>query len=399
MFIDFFYEVKKEGIPVSLNEWLTLMEALGKDLAFSSLTGFYYLARAILVKSEVNFDRYDTVFSRYFKGIETQEDLLAEAIAWLEDPNLPKVMLPNKSYEISLYNLEELRNALSEKLKGLEEKHTEGPYEVGSGGNSPFGSNGVNPQGVRIGGQSAGLTAIKVAAKRKYRDYRDDRLTGTRQFEMALRRLRQLSSRVEGPRDELDIEATVDETGRNAGLLNLVWERPRRNLFKVIVLMDSAGSIDRYHDLCSRLFMAAHKSNHFKEIKFYYFHNCVYDNIYKNHMIDRNNAIKTEDFMRTKNSDYRLIIVGDAAMSPSELTMAGGAISWDEFNNETGETWLRRLARHFPYSAWLNPVPSEWWGREPDFTTVTMVRDIFPMFELNPKGLEQAIKKIRVKSI
>lgn len=399
MFINFFYELKNEGIPVSLNEWLVLMEALAKDLAFSSMTGFYYLARAILIKSETHFDRYDIVFSRYFKGVETPEDILEEAIAWLNDPNLPKVMLHNKSYDISLYNLEELRNALTEKLKGLPEKHTEGPYEVGSGGTSPFGSNGVNPQGVRIGGKSGGLTAVKVAAKRKYRDYRDDRITGIRQFEMALRRLRQLSSRVEGPRNELDIEATIDETGRNAGMLKLIWDRPRKNTFKVIVLMDSAGSIDRYHDLCSRLFMAAHRANHFKEIKFYYFHNCIYDYIYKSHVIDRNNAIKTEEFIRTRNSDYRLIIVGDAAMSPSELTMVGGAISWDEFNNETGQTWLKRLALHFPYSAWLNPVPSEWWGREPDFITVSQVKEIFPMYELTPEGLQQAIKKIRVKSI
>lgn len=399
MFINFFYELKKEGIPVSLNEWLTLMEALGSDLAFSSMTGFYYLSRAVLVKSETHFDRYDMVFTRYFKGVETPEDILKEAIAWLEDPNLPKVLLQNKSYGISDFSLEELRNALNEKLKGLEEKHTEGPYEVGAGGTSPFGSHGVNPQGVRIGGESGGLTAVKVAAKRKYRDYRDDSITGIRQFEMALRRLRQLSSRVEGAKDELDIEATIDATGRNAGMLKLIWDRPRRNMFKVIVLMDSAGSIDRYHDICSRLFMAAHRATHFKEINFYYFHNCIYDYIYKSHVIDRKNAIKTEEFMRTRNSDCRLIIVGDAAMSPSELTMVGGAISWDEFNNESGQTWLKRLALHFPYSVWLNPVPSGWWGRDPDFTTVRQVGEIFPMYELTPKGLEQAIKRIRVKSI
>ena len=215
---------------------------------------------------------------------------------------------------------------------------------------------------------------------------------------MALRSLRQLSSRVEGPKDQLDLDETIGATGQNGGFLKLIWDRPRQNMYKVIVLMDSAGSIDRYHDICSRLFTAANRTTHFKEIKFYYFHNCIYDKIYTNYMINEDDSIKTVDFLRTNNSDYRLIIVGDAAMAPSELTKIGGAIAWDQYNKETGITWLKRLARHFPYSIWLNPVPSSFWGREPDFVTVNMIRDIFPMFELNPRGLEQGIKKIRTKN-
>ena len=398
MFIDFFYDLKKEGIPVSLSEWLTLIEALAKGLAFSSLTGFYYLARAILVKSETYFDRYDMVFLKYFKGVETSEDILEDALNLLNNPEFVKMILPGKSSRgISQFNIEGLRQLLGDRLSILKEAHKEGPKEIGSGGTSPFGSQGVNPIGIRMGGETGNLTAVKVAAKRKYRDYRDDSITGLRQFEMGLRRLRQLSSRVEGPRNELDLEATIEETGRNAGMLKLIWDRPRRNTLKLIILIDSVGSIDRYRDICSRLFMAAHRSTHFKEIKFYYFHNCVYDYIYKSYFIDKKNAIKTEEFIRTHNSDYRLIIVGDAAMSPSELTMVGGAISWDEFNTETGQTWLKRLARHFPYSVWLNPVPLKWWGREPDFSTINTVKAIFPMYELNPKGLEQAVEKIRIK--
>jgi uncharacterized protein with von Willebrand factor type A (vWA) domain len=397
MFLDFFYALRQEGIPVSANEWLVLMEALKKGLAHNSLTGFYYLARATLVKSETYFDRYDTVFAAYFQGVAASTSGEEATIEWLKDLSLPEISSPGDRLGPPPLNGDERRPSLDDRLADLESLTQEGVSNTGSGGSAEFGSSGTGGN-IRMGGGGGGLTAIKVAAKRKFRDYRDDNITGTRQFELALRSLRQLSSRFESPKDDLDLEATVNATGRNAGMLRLVWERPRRNTLKLIVLMDSVGSIDRYHNVCSRLFMAAHKATHFKEIKFYYFHNCIYDCIYKSSVIDRSKAIPTEEFMRDRGPEYRVIIVGDAAMSPSELTVVGGAISWDDFNAETGVTWLRRVARHFPYAVWLNPVPAAWWGREPNFTSIPIVEDILPMYELSPKGLEKAIKKIRAKS-
>jgi uncharacterized protein with von Willebrand factor type A (vWA) domain len=399
MFINFFYELKSQGVPVSLNEWMTLMEALDKGLSFSSLTGFYFLARAILVKSEAHFDKYDLAFAQYFNGVETPEDIFEKAEEWLNMKEMPALLSPEKKPHLSQSEVIELRRMLEARIKEKEQgKHQQGP-SFGAEGTSPFGNAGGNPMGIRIGGESISHSAVKVAAKRSYRSFRDDHIKGVRQFEMALRRLRQLSTRVEGPKDELDIDGTIDATCRNAGMLQLVWDRPRRNTFKIILLMDSGGSIDRYREICSRLFTAANRATHFKEVKYYYFHNCVYENIFTDYQLSENKAVKTEDFLKQLKSDYRLIMIGDAAMAPSELTMVGGGISWNEYNKEPGQDWLKRLARHFPYTVWLNPVPKANWRREPDFISIPMVQEIFSMFELTPGGLEQAIKRLRRKTI
>lgn len=399
MFIDFFYQLKNEGIPVSLHEWITLMEALAKGLTFNSLTGFYYLARSVLVKNEAYFDRYDLAFAKYFKGVETPEDILEQAMDWLQTVISPMLPSLKKNSSYSGLNLEELRGILEDRLKNQKGEHNKGPTWLGKGGTSPVGNSGFSETGIRIGGATGNLTALKVAAQRKHREYRDDLITGVRQFEMALRKLRQLSTRVEGPKDELDLNGTIDATCKNAGWLKLVWERPRRNKLKVILLMDSAGSMDRYIEVCSRLFTAAHRATHFKEIKFFYFHNCVYEDIYKSHKLQKQNSIKTYDFLRTMNSDYRLIIVGDASMAPSEILIPGGAIAWAEFNAEPGQVWLKRLARHFPHSVWLNPVPKALWDTERDHQTVALIREIFPMFELTPQGLEQAVRRLQKKVV
>lgn len=395
MFINFFHVLKGEGVPVSFYEWMTLMEALAKGLAFSSLTGFYYLARAVLVKNEAHFDRYDLAFARYFKGVETPADILEKALAWLDNP-VPAMMIAlKKQSPFAQFDLLEMRRQLEDRLKNQHGQHQDGPTRIGTGGTSMFGHSGENPAGIRIGGESANLSAVKVAAERIYRGYRNDSITGVRQYEMALRRLRQLSTRYEGPRDELDLNGTIDATCRNAGMLKLVWERPRRNKFKIILLMDSGGSMDRYMQICSRLFTAANRTTHFKEIKFYYFHNCVYENIYTSHFISEDKAIKTEEFLKKFNSDYRLIIVGDASMSKSEMLLPGGAIAWNEFNKEPGQIWLKRLAKHFPHSVWLNPVPLNDWDKHRGRITISITKDIFSMYELTPEGLEQALKKIK----
>lgn len=393
MFVNFYYQLKSEGIPVSLNEWMMLMEALAKGLAFSSLTGFYYLARAILVKNERHFDRYDVAFAKHFEGIEASPDLIEEAMRWLKDAQEAKLVPFDQRTPMLDWSLEELRQQLAERLKEQNEEHYGGTKWISSGAGSPFGHSGYHPAGVRIGGSSNNQSAVQVAAARQYRDLRDDKITSVRQFEVALRKLRQLSSRLEGPKDELDIDETINATCKHAGMLRLVWERPRRNKMKLIILMDSGGSMDPYRQICSRLFTAANRTTHFKEMRFYYFHNCIYDRIYTN--FNLKDWITLDDLFKTLNSDYRLLIVGDASMARSELTRIGGSVDWALSNEHTGLYWLKRLAGHFPYAVWLNPLPVNVW---PFHSTVPMVKEVFPMYHLSPEGLEQAVQKLKTKN-
>ncbi|OPY57952.1 MAG: VWA domain containing CoxE-like protein [Pelotomaculum sp. PtaU1.Bin035] len=399
MFVNFFYELKRVGVPVSLTEWMTLMEALGMGLAFSSLSGFYYLARSVLVKSETHFDSYDLAFQNYFKGIETPVDVVEQALEWLKNELPPLMISPEDRKQFQDWDLEKLRRELEERLKTQDGEHHGGSKWIGTGGRSPFGHGGYNPAGVRIGGKSTNRSAVKVAAERRYRGYRSDETLGVRQFEVALRKLRQLTSRNEGLKDELDLDGTIDATCRNAGTLELVWDRSRKNTMKVALMMDCGGSMDPYTDLCSQLFSAVNRSTHFKDLKFYFFHNCVYENIYENPACTSRYAVKTYDLLRNLDPEYRLIIVGDASMAPSELTMVGGAIDWDNMNNEPGLVWLERLANHFKHVVWLNPVPPQWWDVHLNFGayTITMVRMLFPMFELTLDGLEQAVKRLKAR--
>lgn len=396
MFINFFYQLKSEGVPVSLNEWMTLMEALAKGLSFSSLTGFYYLARAVLVKSEAHYDRYDLAFAKYFQGVETKEDIVEQALKLLAE-SLPVSQTTSGNISpLARLNVGALRRELEISLN-KQNNEQPGPKWADTLGMSPVGHAGFYPGGIRAGGVSLNFSAARVAQKRKYRDFREDSITGVRNFEVALRRLRQFSSRTEGPKDELDLDSTIDATCRNAGWLELVWRRPRSNTIKVILLMDSGGSMDRYMRICTRLFKAAHRATHFKDIKFYYFHNCIYENVYTTPAIDDKDAVETEKLLASLNSDHRLIIIGDASMAPGEFTEPGGAtFAYVEgITNIPGEIWLKRLARRFPHSVWLNPISVSLWEKTHGAYTISLIRKIFPMFELTPKGLEQAIKKIK----
>jgi len=397
LFINFYYQLKSEGVPVSLNEWMALMEALAKGLSFSSLTGFYHLARAMLVKSEAHYDRYDLAFAKYFEGIETGDEIIKHALEWLTRSLPPLRVPPGERSPFADWDLNELRRQLEERLKKQDGEHHGGSRWIGTGGTSPFGHSGYHPAGLRIGGKSVNRSAVKVAAERRYRDFRDDQITGVRQFEVALRKLRQFSTRTEGPKDQLDLDGTIDATCKNGGALKLVWQRPRRNTMKVVLLMDSGGSMNPYIQICGRLFTAANRTTHFKEMRFYFFHNCIYDYIYTSPILVRQHAVKTEELLKTLNPDYRLIIVGDASMAPSELTMIGGAIDWGVENDEPGMVWLERLTHHFPFSAWLNPIPASHWEIMEGSYTIKLVRSIFPMFELTPEGLEQAVKKLKAR--
>ena len=400
MFTSFLYELKRSGVPVSPTEWMTLMEALNKGLAYSSLSSFYYLARAVLVKSETHFDNYDQAFYNYFNALETPEEAFKEALHllgeeqlnWfispeeqlLEDPNLTK----------SRFNIGKIGSP------GAEQKPNSLAIAKGGSGGAQSGQGGHNPKGgVRVGGKPMGGSAVKVAGGRLYRGYRGDEVIGVRRFEAALRVLRQLACD-EGPKDEFDLEGTIDATCRNAGKLKIVWDRPRKNKMKVLVVMDSGGSMDSYIDLCSQLFTAVKRStNFFKELKFYYFHNCIYEDIYVKPACIDVNAIKTNNFLQEHDPDYRLIIVGDASMAPSELTEAGGAIDIDHNNTEPGLVWLERVISHFDHAVWINPIPAWAWDERFNYRaqSIAMIRNLIPMYELTIEGLSQAVKKLKVR--
>lgn len=398
MFTGFFYTLREEKVPVTPTEWMTLMDALSRGLAGASLSGFYYLARAVLVKSEAFYDRFDVAFRRYFDGIETPEKLSSQVAKWLENALPPLKVDPSKKKPFSGWSLEELKRALDERLALQKEEHHGGSRWIGTGGTSPFGHSGYHPAGLRIGGQSANRSAVKVAAERRYRDFRNDDTLNTRQFEVALRKLRQLGRNDGAPRDELNTEETIDATCRRAGMLELIWDRPRKNTLKVVLMMDSGGSMNPHASLCSQLFSAASKASTFKDIKFYYFHNCVYDRLFNDPRCLASNSTGTVDVLRNLDVNYRLIMVGDASMAPSELLMAGGALDWGVVNDEPGEAWMRRLADHFTHSVWLNPIPERTWppAGERTYDTIGIIRNIFPMFELTVEGLERAVNRLKV---
>ena len=398
MFIHFFYMLRTYGVPVSITEWMLLTEAISRGMALSSLTSFYYLARAVLVKSETHFDRYDMAFAHYFQGIETPLELTEKVLQWLENALPPKHISPQERQQFKNWDLDDLRRQLEQRLQEQKGEHHGGSNWIGTGGTSPFGHSGYHLAGIRIGGEGVNKSAVQVAAQRHFRGFRTDKTIGVRHFEVALRKLRQLSSKYEGPREELDIEQTVKKTGEKAGLLQLAWTRGRKNLVKIALVMDSGGSMQSYMNICSQLFTAINRSSHFKDLRFFYFHNCVYQHIYTDPSCRMDSAVKTEDFLRMLGSDYKLIFLGDASMAPSELTMIDGSIDWDYRNDEPGITWLKRIASHFTHSVWLNPIPAQFWTRTTGSYTIAMIRNVFPMYELSVEGLEEAIKKLKVRT-
>jgi len=388
MFTDFFYILRKRKVPVSVTEWMTLMEALAKG-CITNLDEFYYLARAILVKSEAYYDHYDVAFQEYFNGIDTPAEILEQILEWLKDPLNRMTLTEEEQALLDSMDFDELIKELEKRLKEQTEQHDGGGYWIGRGGTSPFGHSGYHPTGIRIGGESRGRHAIQIAQERRFRNYRNDLTLDVRQIKMALLGLRQLS-RI-GPEDELDLEETIDATSKNAGEIELVWTRSRKNAVKVLLLMDVGGSMEPFALLCSQLFSAAHSSSHFKDFQYFYFHNCIYDNLYRD--IERQEAISTDYLLRTMEPDYKLLLVGDARMSPWELMERYGAINYYERNEMPGIVWLKRIAEHFTHSVWVNPDNPRFWIHP----TIQMIAKNFPMFELTLDGLGQAVKKLVVK--
>lgn len=394
MFSAFFYLLRAKGLDVSLNEWLTLMEALEKDLAHSSLTSFYYLARSILVKSETEYDMFDGAFLEFFKDIQQFEELPKELLDWL---NNPKEKPNNYDKDQDEYNrslsMEQIQKMLLERLQEQDSEHNGGKYWIGTGGMSVFGNAGNASNGIRVGGQSIRKSAMQVASERKFHDFRNDTVLDTRQFQMAFRRLRQFSSRIDAPKTELDVDHTIEETGNNAGNLKLVYQRPRQNTVKVLLLMDSGGSMDYYSSLCTSLFQAVSKSNHFKDLKVYYFHNCIYSKLYTDPYCIPGQWIDTNWVLDNLSSEYKVIIVGDASMDPSEL-LGRSYYNYGARTEVTGMEWLKRFQAKYSHMVWLNPIVDMGWRSAFWRQTYDIIDKEFDMYPLTISHLEQALKKL-----
>jgi len=388
MFTDFFYILRKNSVPVSTTEWMALMEALSRG-CINSLDDFYFLARAILVKSESYYDHYDVAFQQYFKGIQSAINIKDQVYEWLKDPLDWERLTREEQDFFASVDYDELFKEFEKRLKEQTEQHDGGNYWIGRGGTSPYGHSGQTPAGIRIGGKSGGRHAIQISQERRFRNYRSDITLDVRQIKVALRGLRQLT-RI-GPEDELDLEHTINATAKNAGEIELKWQQRRKNTVKVLLLMDVGGSMEPFAQLCSQLFSAANSSSHFKDFQYYYFHNSIYDKLYTD--IERYKSVDTEHILRTLEPNYKLILVGDARMSPYELTQKYGAIDYFERNELPSITWLKRIAEHFTHVAWLNPDQPKYWVHP----TVRMIGDLFPMFQLTLDGLSQAVLKLVVK--
>ena len=397
MFASFFYLLRQRGLDVSLNEWLTLLQGMEQGLHRSSLTGFYQLCRAVLVKSEAEYDRFDQVFLEFFKDVPWQGELPEEVLQWLEHPkeDLGETVRRLRDLGMPEESLEELLRRLEERLKEQTEEHNGGNYWVGTRGRTPWGNSGWHPGGIRIGGQGRHRTAMTVAGERKYRDFRKDNTLDTRQFQMAFRLLRQLSVQADSSEKVLDVDGTIRDTCDNAGTLKVRYKNPRKNAVKVLLLMDSGGSMDYYASLCSMLFQAATKSNNFKELHTYYFHNCVYSEVYTHPGLRWDSVVPTEWLLQNYDASYKVIIVGDGAMSPYELREP--RYDWEKRTyGDSGLAWLERLRRHYPYLIWLNPEPMP---ARPDYWSQThwQLAQIFHMYDLSAEGLEQGMKRLMVR--
>ncbi|NBQ89896.1 MAG: VWA domain-containing protein [Betaproteobacteria bacterium] len=385
MLINFFYTLRAAKLPVSIREYLTLIEALKVGVIGPSVDEFYYLARTTLVKDETQFDKFDRAFGAYFKGVEMVTDFTQELpLEWLKK-TLEQELSPEQKAAIEKLGWDELMETLKKRLEEQKGRHEGGNKWIGTGGTSPFGNGGYNPQGVRIGGKGGNKSAVKVWEQRAYADYDDTLELGTRNIKVALRRLRRFAR--EGAETELDLDDTIHSTAANAGLLDIKMVPERHNKVKVLLLMDVGGTMDEHIHRVEELFSAAKAE--FKHLEFYYFHNCVYDFVWKNNKRRYAEKFPTWDIIRKYNKDYKLIFVGDATMSPYEILQPGGSVEYN--NEEPGAEWLQRLTHAFPRYAWVNPEPAGVWQYRQSIAIVQQIMN-HRMFPLTLQGLEGAMR-------
>ena len=392
MFEDFLYLLRRNGLKVSLTEWMALVEGMDQNLHDASFTGFYHLCRCLLVKSEADFDTFDRASLDYFKDVPFQQEVSQEMMNWLERINIPTGEFDEQQSELneSLSALE-IEEMFQERKNEQREQHNCGNYWVGTHGMSVFGNMGLSPVGIRVGGQSVSRRAFRVAGERRYRDFRHDNTLDTRQLQVALRRLRQFSGLVDLPPTEFDVDNTIQDTANSAGMLKVRWKKPRQNTVKVILLMDSGGSMEHYVQLCSALFQAVTKAGHFKDLKIYYFHNCPYTRLYNDPTLNPGNATPVSWILSNLSPEYKLIFVGDAQMSPHEI--------FDPFpvqrdgEPSSGIDCLHRLRERYCHAVWLNPSDRPEWGDEWT-ASYDAIEGLYPMYPLTVEGIETGMKKL-----
>jgi len=391
MFLNFFTELRSAKVPVSLREYLTLMEALDKGVIDRKVEDFYFLSRAALVKDERNLDKFDQVFGHVFKGLESVSDIVDEAKIpedWLRKL-AEKFLTDEEKAEIeAMGGWDKLMETLAKRLKEQEKRHQGGNKMIGTAGTSPFGAYGYNPEGVRIG-QDKGRhgRAVKVWDKREFKNLAGDRELGTRNIKMALRKLRKLAR--DGTPDELDLSATINATARQ-GWLDILMRPERRNTIKVALFLDVGGSMDPFIETCEGLFSAARSE--FKRLDSFYFHNCLYEAVWKDNLRRRSEVIPTWDLLHKHPADTKIIFVGDASMSPYEVTVPGGSV--EHYNEEAGATWLQRVVEVYDDVIWLNPTPEKYWDYTPSIAMIGEIIGDNRMFPLTLDGLENAMREL-----
>ncbi len=385
MLLDFFTEIRRLGVPVSVREWLDLIQALEQHLVFADMDEFYFLARALLVKDERHFDKFDRAFSTYFSGLPTlNNDLIAAQIPpdWLHPDVMRHFTAAEKAQLQSLGGLDKLLETLKQRFAEQQKKHAGGNKWIGTGGTSPFGSGGFNPEGIRFGeaGQRQGK-AVKVWERRDYRNLDAQSEISRRNIQLALRRLRKFAR--QGAPDELDIDDTIAHTARDAGLLNIRLRPERRNAVKLLVLFDIGGSMDLHVQTCQELFSAC--QSEFKHLEYFYFHNFIYEALWRDNQQRTRQLTSTLDILHTYGPDWKIVFVGDAAMAPYEINQPGGSV--EHWNEEAGETWMQRLTQHYRKLIWLNPQAEEYW---PYTRSISMVQQLVQghMYPLTLNGLE-----------
>ena len=390
MFVNFFLSLKDAKLPVTLREYLTLLEAMKKGVGKFAVNDFYYLSRSCLIKDERNLDKFDRIFGECFEGLEFGEDVFEAEIPeeWLRKI-AERVMSPEEMAQVeSLGGWEKLMETLRERLAEQEKRHDGGSKMIGTGGTSPFGAHGFNPEGIRIG-QEEGRhgKAVKVWDERQFKNLDDSLEIGTRNIKVALRRLRKFAR--EGAATELDLPDTIKSTAHNGGLLDIKMVPERHNSVKVLLMLDIGGSMDFHVKTCAELFSAARTE--FKHLEHYYFHNCLYERVWKDNSRHQDDMVATWDLMNTYPADYKLIFVGDATMSPYEITYPGGSV--EHWNEEPGSDWMRRILDIYSRAIWLNPVPEKYWNGT---ASLQLVRQLMGgrMYPLTLDGLDRAMREL-----
>ena len=389
MFQRFFTELRAARVPVTLKEYLVLIEALDKEAIDINVQDFYYLSRTALVKDERHLDKFDRVFGQVFKGLENTGDAVNADIPaeWLQALTQKFLTDEEKAQIEALGGWDKLMETLKERLEEQKKRHEGGNKWIGTGGTSPFGNNGFNPEGIRIGGEGGQRKAVKVWDKREYKNLDDSVELGVRNIKVALRRLRKFART--GAADELDLPGTIDKSAKE-GYLDIVLRPERRNAVKVLLLLDIGGSMDSHIKLCEELFSAARTE--FKSLEFFYFHNCLYESVWKDNRRRHDEKTMTWDMLHKYPSDYRVVFVGDATMSPYEVTYPGGSV--EHWNEEAGAVWLQRVAQIYERLVWLNPTPRAHWDHTPSIQVVREIIGPDRMFPLTIQGLDGAMREL-----